>query len=85
MAQNEKKVAVLSDMLQFQRQKLKESKREWKATKKLLVKEVKGCRAQIVAERDGFREQNDALQKAVMGSGGGGVGTPNGRSTSPYR
>lgn len=72
VAQNDKKVAVLSDMLQFERQKLKENEREWKATKKLLVKEVKGCRAQIVnlqAERDGFREQNDALRKAVMAGG----------------
>jgi len=72
VAQNDKKVAVLSDMLQFERQKLKESERDWKATKKLLVKEVKGCRATIVnlqAERDGFRQQNDALRKAVMASG----------------
>jgi chromosome segregation ATPase len=75
IAQNEKKTAVLSDMLQFERQKVKENEREWKATKKLLVKEVKGCRAQILAlqaERDGFREQNDALRKAVMASGSGG-------------
>ena len=71
-AQNDKKVAVLSDMLQFERQKVKENEREWKATKKLLVKEVKTCRVQIVAlqaERDGFREQNDVLRKAVMSGG----------------
>jgi hypothetical protein len=83
-AQNDKKVAVLSDMLQFERQKLKENEREWKATKKLLVKEVKGCRAQIVAlqaERDGFREQNDALRKAVMAGGS----SNGGRSSSPHR
>ena len=70
-AQNDKKVAVLSDMLQFERQKVKENERDWKATKKLLVKEVKTCRVQIVAlqaERDGFREQNDVLRKAVMSS-----------------
>jgi hypothetical protein len=85
IAQNDKKVAVLSDMLQFERQKLKENEREWKATKKLLVKEVKGCRAQIVAlqaERDGFREQNDALRKAVMAGGGS---SSNGRASSPHR
>lgn len=84
VAQNDKKVAVLSDMLQFERQKLKENEREWKATKKLLVKEVKGCRAQIVAlqaERDGFREQNDSLRKAVMAGGS----SSNGRSSSPHR
>lgn len=82
VAQNDKKVSVLSDMLQFERQKLKENERDWKATKKLLVKEVKGCRAQIVAlqaERDGFREQNDGLRKAVMSNSG------NGRSSSPHR
>lgn len=85
-AQNDKKVAVLSDMLQFERQKLKENEREWKATKKLLVKEVKGCRAQIVAlqaERDGFREQNDALRKAVMSTSGG--GSTSSTNSSPKR
>lgn len=86
VSQNDKKVAVLSDMLQFERQKLKENEREWKATKKLLVKEVKGCRVQIVAlqaERDGFREQNDALRKAVIASGSN-MNISNGRS-SPHR
>ena len=71
-SQHDKKVAVLSDMLQFERQKVKENERDWKATKKLLVKEVKTCRVQIVAlqaERDGFREQNDVLRKAVMSGG----------------
>ena len=86
VSQNDKKVSVLSDMLQFERQKLKENEREWKATKKLLVKEVKGCRAHIAAlqaERDGFREQNDALRKAVMASGSSSLS--NGRSSSPHR
>lgn len=84
ISQNSKKVAVLSDMLQFERQKLKENEREWKTTKKVLVKEVKGCRGQIVAlqaERDGFREQNDALRKAVMANGS----NNNGRPSSPHR
>lgn len=67
--QSAQKASVMGDMLQFEREKLKESEREWKATKKLLVKEVKSCRAQITAlqaERDGYREQNERLQKAVM-------------------
>ena len=67
--QNEKKIVVLSDMLQFEREKASENDREWKATKKLLVKEIKSCRAQLMAlqaERDGFREQNERLRKAVL-------------------
>lgn len=67
--QTEQKSAVMGDMLQFERERLSESEREWKATKKLLVKEVKNCRAQIVAlqaERDGYREQNELLRKAVV-------------------
>lgn len=67
--QSTQKASVMGDMLQFERERLKESEREWKATKKLLVKEVKNCRAQLTAlqaERDGYREQNERLQKAVM-------------------
>lgn len=55
--QGSQKVRVLSDMLQFEKEQLAESEREWKAQKKVLVKEVKSCRAQIVAlqaERGGF-------------------------------
>lgn len=66
--QAEQKSTVMGDMLQFERQRLKENEREWKATKKLLVKEVKSCRSQITAltaERDGYREQNELLRKAV--------------------
>lgn len=67
--QNDKKVEVLGDMLQFERERVSENEREWKATKKLLVKEIKSCRAQLLAlqaERDGFREQNERLKKAVL-------------------
>lgn len=67
--QAEQKGIVMGDMLQFERERWNESEREWKATKKVLVKEVKSCRAQIVtlqAERDGYREQNDLLRKAVL-------------------
>jgi hypothetical protein len=56
-------------MLQFERERVSENEREWKATKKLLVKEIKSCRAQLLAlqaERDGFREQNERLKKAVL-------------------
>jgi chromosome segregation ATPase len=63
------KAAVMGDMLQFEREKLFENEREWKATKKLLVKEVKSCRNQIAAlqaECDGVREQNEILRKTVL-------------------
>ena len=67
--QAKQKAMVMGDMLQFEREKWSESEREWKATKKVLVKEVKHCRAQIAtlqAERDGYREQNDVLRKAFL-------------------
>ena len=70
--QNSKKITVLGDMLQFEREQSTENDREWKATKKLLVKEVKNCRSQITAlqaERDGYREQNARLRKAVLSNG----------------
>lgn len=69
--QAEQKFVVMGDMLQYEREKLSESEREWKAAKKLLIKEVKGCRAQIVAlqaERDGHREQFERLRNAVLTS-----------------
>ena len=67
--QSAQKVTVISDMLQFEREKLADQEREWKMTKKLLVKEVKNCRSQIVAlqsERDGYREQSDTLRRALL-------------------
>lgn len=69
--QANQKSMVMGDMLQYEREKWQESEREWKATKKLLIKEVKNCRAQIVslqAERDGYREQNERLKSAVLSS-----------------
>jgi hypothetical protein len=72
--QSEQKSKVMGDMLQFEREKLKDNEREWKVTKKVLIKEVKNCRAQIMAlqaERDGYREQNEILRKAVMNSPNG--------------
>jgi len=67
--QTSKKITMLSDMLKYEREKTKEEEGNWKAKKKLLVKEVKKCRAQIVAlqaERDGLREQNEMLKRAIM-------------------
>lgn len=70
--QNSKKTTVLGDMLQFERERSTENEKEFKATKKLLVKEVKHCRSQLTAlqaERDGYREQNERLRKAVFTNG----------------
>jgi len=67
--QNEKRVKVLEDMLQFERQQLTEQEKEYKSTKKVLVKEVKHCRAQIAAlkaERDSFQQQNSQLKQALL-------------------
>jgi len=69
-----KKITMLSDMLKYEREKVREDEGEWKATKKVLVKEVKSCRAQILAlqaERDGLKEQNDMLKRAIVSTGGG--------------
>eukprot|EP00934_Nitzschia_sp_Nitz4_P004310 Nitzschia sp. Nitz4//scaffold62_size106224//40262//42097//NITZ4_004352-RA/size106224-processed-gene-0.52-mRNA-1//-1//CDS//3329555844//4300//frame0 len=70
--QTSKKITMLSDMLKYEREKLKEEEGEWKATKKVLVKEVKSCRAQILAlqaERDGLKEQNEMMKRAMLSTG----------------
>jgi len=80
--QTSKKITMLSDMLKYEREKLKDEESEWKATKKVLVKEVKSCRAQILAlqaERDGLKEQNEMLKRAIVSTG------KSPRSTSPLR
>eukprot|EP00980_Cylindrotheca_fusiformis_P028322 scaffold22592_cov129-Cylindrotheca_fusiformis.AAC.8 len=67
-----KKTIMLNDMLKYEREKLREDESEWKATKKVLVKEVKNCRGQILAlqaERDGFKEQNEMLKRAIVSTG----------------
>merc|ERR1712151_665036 len=66
--QNDKRVIILSDMLQFERDKSANNEKEWKITKKVLVKEIKHCRSQLItlqAERDGYREQNEQLKKSI--------------------
>ena len=69
VAKNEKKVRVLSDMLRFEREQMSSNEKEWKNTKKLLVKEVKGCRSHILAleaELEGLRKQNEQLKDRVL-------------------
>ena len=68
VAKNEKKVRVLSDMLRFEREQVSSNEQEWKNTKKVLVKEVKSCRARIVlleAELEGMRKQNEQLKEGL--------------------
>ena len=69
---SEKQVAVLSDLLTFERDQLESNEKEWKSTKKLLVKEVKHCRAQIMAveaEKEGLRNENEQLREALLSVG----------------
>lgn len=66
---NEKKSRVLSDMLRFEREQMAANEKEWKAAKKVLVKEVKSCRSRIVAleaEVEGCRKQNSQLKNGLM-------------------
>ena len=74
-----KKITMLSDILKYEREKLKDEETEWKATKKVLVKEVKACRAQILAlqaERDGYKEQNEMLKRAIVSTGKSATASP---------
>jgi predicted RNA-binding protein with RPS1 domain len=67
-----KQLKVLEDMLQFERQNLATQEASFKQAKKLLVREVKVCRAQLVtmqAERDGMRGERDQLRDALQGGG----------------
>ena len=71
---SERQVAVLTDMLTYEREQKSDQEKEWKSTKKVLVKEVKHCRAEIMAleaERDGFRQENQRLKEALLSLGGG--------------
>ena len=66
---NEKKSRVLSDMLRFEREQIASNEKEWKSTKKLLVKEVRSCRARIVvleAEIEGCSQENEQLKRGLM-------------------
>ena len=82
---HEKKSRVLTDMLRFEREQMAVNEREWKAAKKLLVKEVKNCRVRIVrleAEVEGYQQQNTQLKSGLMGltNSSGGI-SPRGKKT----
>jgi hypothetical protein len=75
VSKNEKKVVVLTDMLRFERQQIAANEKEWKAAKKVLIKEVKSCRARIVsleAEYQGCLQQNSQLKQGLLSQSGQG-------------
>jgi hypothetical protein len=79
---HEKKVQVLSDMLRFEREQTAANESEWKIAKKLLVKEVKSCRARLVgleAELEGCRQQNSQLKHGLMTLQSTGSTSPKGK------
>jgi len=84
---HEKKVMVLSDMLQFEREQTAANESEWKIAKKLLVKEVKSCRARLVgleAELEGCRQQNGQLKHGLMALQSTGSTSPKGKKLGNY-
>ena len=75
VSKNNKKVVVLTDMLRFERQQMAANEKEWKAAKKVLIKEVKSCRARIVsleAEYDSCLQQNSQLKQGLLSFSGHG-------------
>lgn len=83
VSKNEKKVVVLTDMLRFERQQISANEKEWKAAKKVLIKEVKNCRARIVAleaEYEGCLQQNTQLKQGLLSFSQTGPGSPGKKS-----
>ena len=73
---SEQKVRLLNDMLQYERERSAENEREWKSTRKVLIKEVKCCRNLITtlqAERDGLYEENLRLKQSILASTGSSI------------
>lgn len=65
-------------MLQYERHRGEEAETQFKAQKKLLAKEIKSLRSEVLArqsERDGYRDQLKELRQSValqFGRTGGG-------------
>lgn len=77
-AQAQEQVRVLQDMLSFERQKADGNEAQWRQQKKILAKEVKSLRAEVLLrqkERDAYR---DELRNVRLGAGGG-MGMPSSR------
>jgi len=88
VSKNEKKVVVLTDMLRFERQQMSANEKEWKAAKKVLIKEVKNCRARIVAleaEYEGCLQQNTQLKQGLLSFSQTGPGGSPGKKGLKFR
>jgi chromosome segregation ATPase len=73
VAQWQEQVRVLQDMLGFERRKAEENEGLWRQQKKILAKEVKNLRNEVLMrqkERDAYR---DELHNVRLGGGGGRV------------
>jgi chromosome segregation ATPase len=73
MGQLQEQVRLLHEMLGFERRKAEENEGQWRQQKKILAKEVKSLRNEVLAcqkERDAYR---DELRNVLGGGGGGGL------------
>lgn len=88
ISKNEKKVVVLTDMLRFEREQMAANEKEWKAAKKVLIKEVKSCRAHILsleAEYKGCLQQNSQLKEGLLSSTQSATGSPGNKKSLKFR
>lgn len=84
VSKNDKKVVVLTDMLRFEREQMTANEKEWKAAKKVLIKEVKSCRARILsleAEYEGCLQQNSQLKQGLLSLSQPGTGSSPGKKS----
>mmetsp|Transcript_5228 Transcript_5228/g.7570 ORF Transcript_5228/g.7570 Transcript_5228/m.7570 type:complete len:263 (-) Transcript_5228:42-830(-) len=69
--QAEAKINMLTDMLKYERDKGHEAERDWRATRRVLKKEVKQSRKALQTlqqERDSLRNNNQQLQAVLLSS-----------------
>ena len=88
VSKNDKKVVVLTDMLRFEREQMAANEKEWKAAKKVLIKEVKSCRARILsleAEYEGCLQQNSQLKQGLLSLSQPGTGSSPGKKSGSLK
>jgi hypothetical protein len=64
------------------------NEKEWKAAKKVLIKEVKSCRARILsleAEYEGCLQQNSQLKQGLLSLSQPGTSSPGKKSSLKFR
>lgn len=67
-------IRYLDDSLQFERHKLEEKEAEFRAQKRILAKEIKTLRSEVLArqaERDSYKEQLKELRQSIAKVGRG--------------